>query len=199
MAQKLSSAGLEAVAEDKDGLGGLAVRFFQPSQSTAKWKVDLRAETDEGNYALGIFVVSPPGPTGRLSRVVAIAQLPGAKRWKALVTLVPGTEYDAGEISLSVGLPNGAAPGLIRVSERFVYDATAASAAIPIAEGETVLGWTAFAGPLGGILQIGTGSPIPIPANSSLSGGGGGLIEGPIVFDFTGDITGIYIEKAISA
>ncbi len=202
MGQKLNRGTTEVGVTDPDGLGGLAIRLSQPakingSDSTARYRFEVYAETKEGNYLVGSFATCPPGrqPT----RVVAMANCPGAKNWKIVATLVRGTSYDGAELSLAVGTPAGELPGLSRVSERFKYYTGTVPGAVNILEGETVLGWTALASGGASTVTIGSGGAIPVPSGGSMSGGGGGLIEGPITFTFGANTSGYLIEVAESA
>lgn len=202
MSQKLNNGTTEVNIEDIDGLGGLAIRLTQPAKpggvvNTAQYRFEVYAETKEGNYLVGSFATSPPGR--QLSRVVAMANCPGAKNWKLVITLVRGTAYDGGEVSMSVGRPAGELPGVTRVSERFDYYTGNAPGTVSILPGETVLGWTATASGGAGSVQIGSGGSIPVPNGGSMSGGGGGLIEGPIDFTFGTNVNGYLIEVAESA
>jgi len=193
---KKSGTQASSVDGDAEGRGGLAIALSQPKGSTARWKFSVRAQVPDGDFSIGEFTTSPPA-NNRLSRIVAIANCPGAKSWTVLVNLADG-EGDDASLSLAVGDMTGT-PGLSRVSERYKQYEDTAAAIQPILAGETVLGWTVAAGPAGATLTIDSFGVITITPNGSVSGGGGGLIDGPDTFTFAGDILSWLIEIAESA
>ncbi len=201
MGQKLQNGTTQLTVTDGDGLGGLAIRLTQParvsqSANTARYRFEVYAETDEGDSLIGVFTTCPPG--SRPSRAVAMANCPGARQWKLVITLVRGTSYDGAEVSMSVGRPLGE-PGVVRVSERFKYYAGGSANIVPILAGEVVLGWTMFAEAGGASVIIDGGNTISVPSNGSMSGSGGGLLEGPIEIEFATGTDSYYVEVAESA
>jgi hypothetical protein len=195
MSVTLTRGGVQATIKDPDGKGGLAIALSQPKGSTARWKFSVRGQTDEGVFPVGEFITCPPGRNR--SRIVAIANCPGVTNWTCFITLADG-ETDESEVSLAVGYMTSG-PGVIRIGERYKEYQAAAPNAVPILAGETVLGWTAFAGAGGGFVTIEGFAAIPVPPNGSMSGSGGGLIEGPTTITTSGDIDGYLIEIAESA
>ena len=196
MSQQLAKAGTQATISDKDGRGGLSIALTQPRDSDARWKFSVRASTDEVTIEIGEFITCPPS-NSKLSRFVAIANCPGARDWTIIANLIGGTD-DKAVLSMAVGLMTSA-PGLSRIAERYKQYEDVMAGTVNILAGETVVGWTAFAGAAGGTVTIGTNGAIAVPANGSATGGGAGLIEGPITITFGGDITGYFIEVAESA
>ena len=201
MGQKLSNGQTQVTVTDSDGLGGLAIRLAQPPRvggvaNTARYRFEVYAETDEGDYLVGTFVTCPPGR--QLTRAVAMANCPGARSWKLLISKVKDTSYDGAEVSCSVGRPSGE-PGLQRVSERFKYYSGGAANNVAVLAGETVMGWTAASDAGGSSVVIDGGSTITVPPSGSMSGGGGGLIEGPLTITFGAGTISYLVEVAESA
>lgn len=195
MSQKLNAIGTQVSIRDEGGRGGLSIALSQPKGSDARWKFSVRGDTKEGIFPLGEFITSPPGK--QLTRIVAIANCPGVNYWDLLVSLIDG-DFDDSEVSLAIGDMTGES-GLVRVAERYKQYSGAAAGAVSILPGETVLGWTASAGAAGGTVTINSFGAITIPVSGSMTGGGGGLIEGPVTFTFGGNITSYLIEVAESA
>jgi hypothetical protein len=196
MSQQLSKAGTQATISDRDGRGGLSIALTQPPGSDARWKFSVRASTDEVTIEVGEFITCPPS-NSKLSRFVAIANCPGARDWTVMVNLIAGSD-DKAVLSMAVGLMTSL-PGLSRIAERYKQYEDSGPAVQAILAGETVLGWTVAAGAAGGTLTIDGFGVITITPNGSVSGGGGGLIEGPGTFTFAGDIVSWMIEIAESA
>jgi len=196
MSTRLTGAGFEAVADDQDGKGGLAVMVTQPRGSTARYRCQLYAQTPVGNMLVGEFTVCPP--TQHLSRVVAIATCPGAVRWILTGNTVGGTVADNGLLDMAVGVPAGSEPGVRRISERFKQYSGSVAAVVSLLAGETLTKWTANSS-AGGTLLIDTNPLITIPAGVTISGGDQQLIKGPATLTFAGDIDSYIVEVAQSS
>jgi hypothetical protein len=206
MSIRLNRVVAQATIDDKDCRGGLAIHLSQPSNSLVHWKFQVFAQTDEGNLKLGIFTTSLPlqlvEPDIRSpSRVVAIANCPGAKSFTLEISAVNPEDFapdvDSGTlVSVCVGDCFGP-PGVVRVDERYAHY-SGVDGAIVLAPGDRVVGWSAVGGPAGATVDIGTVlSPIVIPPNVTVAGSTGGNLSGPVTIIFT-DTLSYLVEVARS-
>lgn len=199
MSVKLTKAGAQASVLDRDGRGGLSIALSQPKGSTAKWQFSVRAQTDEGLFQVGSFITSPPPLGVQLSRVVAVASLPGAIEWTCFVDLVDG-DQDGAMVSLAVGCCCSNTPGVVRVSERYKHYTGSAAGAVNVEAGETVIAWSAACVAVGCSVTIDSLPAIVIPNGGSIAANPAGTIEGPVTFTFTGaGISAYLVEVALSA
>ena len=212
MAGELLNRGLvQLTIEDLDCHGGLAIALTQTRLGTAlptsRYLFEVRVKVDDGMFLLGKFSTSPPDATSPATRIVATAACPGALAYILLIRpwqLVAGEPDSYGDLSgmvnVSVGDPGGQLPGVVRVGERAKYYAATPVGVVTIPAGERVLSWSAFSTGAVASVQIGAGPVINIPPNGVVSGGLGGIVEGPTTFTFAGaDFGGYYIETAESA
>lgn len=203
MSVRLNRAVVQATIDDPDSRGGLTIYLSQPVNGIS-WNIKVYAKADEGLFELGRFTTSIPqqivGQDVRtLSRVVAIANCPGAKSWTLEIARADSDdEPDHSKLSMAVGCCIGP-PGVTRVGERYRYY-TGVDGLAQILPGDRIVGWTAIAGPLGGSVVFAPSAllPVVIPPNASLSGSTGGNQEGLVNMIFAGTLSYI-IEVARSA
>ena len=61
----------------------LSIFFSQAANSTDTWKLQVACGTDQGLNIVGQIITRPPAVAGEPpSRMVAVAMVPGAKRWR---------------------------------------------------------------------------------------------------------------------
>lgn len=170
-------AGTQEVGlDDSDSGEGLAVFFSQDGESTARYRLQIKAVIDQGIYDIGECYVSPPivsaAPPGRPSRMVAGAICPGAMGWRVSVTPVgnanqPPPDDEIARIILASSKCCSSPIGVSRVNERYGY--VAGSAVSPTAVNYTVLpgqkitGIGAIGLTGGGTVVINGGNPIVVP------------------------------------
>ncbi len=198
---------VQLTVEDADCKGGLAIALTQTPVSgaalTSRYRVEVRAKTDDGMFIVGSFSTCPPVLGSPPTRVVAMASCPGALSWILYVTPYKiGIGADdfgdlSGMIHAMAGEPGGQLPGVIRVGERPKYYSGTGVGAVGLQPGERVVGWSAFATGAVGTVTIDGGTPIPIPNGGGVAGNGGGLLVGS-TFVFT-NTAGWLIEVAESA
>ncbi len=216
MAGELLTRGpVQLTVEDADCKGGLAIALTQTRLGadllTSRYRVEVRAKTDDGMFIVGAFSTAPPDATSPTTRVVAMASCPGALAWVLYVrpyNLDAEDPDDFGDVSGSInafaGEPGGQLPGVVRVSERPKYYAGTAAGAVAIPPGERVTSWTAYSTGAGATVTYGPpgapGATIPIPPAGGLSGGGSGAVEeGPLVFTFAGANFGGYLIETLES
>lgn len=193
--------------ETSEAGSGCAVYMSEANNSAARWKVRLQAQIgDSGNFTdVGIFYTSPPRsttPIGSPGRMLAVAYLPGAKNWNAIISLANNDDSDTNgavaDFELSSYEGSGSF-GLRRVGERYSYIAgtSGASAAVTIEFGQKVLSWAAISDGAAASVQIGLGNTITIPAGDAARGNPEGTLQGR--FDFNFVHCDYFIELAESA
>lgn len=206
----LTRGAVQLTVEDADCKGGLAIALTQTQLSsaalTSRYRVEVRAKTDDGMFLVGIFSTCPPRDGSTPTRMVAMCSCPGALSWVLYVrpyALDPEDPDDFGDLSGMInacaGEPGGQLPGVIRVGERPKYYAAAAPATVSILPGERVLSWSAFSTAAGATVIVNGGPAIPIPNGGGVRGGDGALVEGPATIAFAGAIGGYLVEVAESA
>lgn len=205
MSVQLNRSLVQATINDPDCRGGLAIFLSQPSDGI-RWNIRVYATLDEGLFEIGQFDTSIPenlvGPDNvRVpSRVVAMANCPGARSWTlTIVPVNPEDTPDHSTLSLGTGWCIGP-PGVTRVGERYGLHSGGVDGVANIQAGERVVGWSAVAGPAGGTITF-TPSTLPvitIPPNATVSGSTGGNLVGPVAMTFTGTIAHL-VEVARSS
>ncbi len=125
-----SALGVQIASLDDSNSGeGLSIFFSQNGDSTARYRVLVKARIDVGLYDIGEFYISPPLATplrpGRPSRAVAMAVCPGAIGWSVHVSAVPDEEGEippeTADILLASSKCCTAPCGVTRVAERYYY------------------------------------------------------------------------------
>ncbi len=203
MSERLVAAGTQLSIADLDGKGGLSIFVNQPKGSTAKWRFSVRCVTDEGEFFVGEFTITPPASNTDLvlTRAVGVANMPGAKEWSIFVDLADGAQ-DGATASLAVGCCCGNEPGVSRVGERYKYY-TGTAATVTLGPDEQVIGWSAFAIAAGATVTIAAGSTsgggaIPVPVGGAVSGNPAGSLTGIHTLAFAGT-SGYLVEVLESA
>lgn len=206
----LGRSKIQLVIEDADCKGGLAIMLTQTRMSnlllTSRYRIAVRAKTDDGEFLVGTFSTCPPGDATPQSRVVAMASCPGALTWTLLVDAWEDPDFPglgvfgdlSGSIYAAAGEPGGQMPGVVRVGERRKYYSGTAPGTVNILAGERVTSWSAFAAGAGATVTIGGGSAIPLPTGGGVAGNGSGITDGPIAVVFAAT-AGYLIEVAESA
>ncbi len=205
MGQQLIKGPQQITIEDSEGRGGLSIFLGQSNGDITRWRFEVWASVGDGLLLVGRFTTCAPHDNSPRTRLVATAAVPGAQsytlRVKPAKPVAGETWLYKGEVFASVGDPGGQLPGVQRVNERPKYYAGSVAALLDIPPGERVVSWSVFSTGAGAALRVGaTGDLIPIPTGAGVSGGDGGLVEGPIRFVMTGPNFGGYlIEVAESA
>lgn len=88
----------------------LAISWGQRASSTAQWTLDVYVKTDEGKVFLGTVRPLPPVAGIHPSRIVAIANVPGARGWDVELQ---GPANESAEIGLSCSECCSGEPGLV--------------------------------------------------------------------------------------
>ncbi len=169
-----AKAGVSWLAyEDSDAGEGLAIFLSQASTDLVRWRIEVSAKLDTGaNSLVGIIYTSPPRATspepGPLSRLVGIAVCPGAVSWSVSVTPAISSLYsenESADFTLTSSKCCTAPSGLVRVSERYGYIASAVSPSNWFPQpGQTITKISAR-GTGAGTVQIGAGNPNIVVAN----------------------------------
>jgi|ERR1700749_3449329 len=164
-----------AYLDDGDAGEGLSIFFSQALADTARWRLDVSARLDNGaEFLVGSFYVSPPSavaPFDRLTRLVAIAVVPGAVSWSVLCQAQPGSQSAPDEdatIELFSSKCCTAPNGVTRVSERYKYLSNNGSQNVTLAPGQTVTRIYAVGNTGGGSIIINGGNPIILPAGQTI-------------------------------
>jgi hypothetical protein len=88
-----------------------SIYLSQEATSQASWRFIVRALFDEGAVTMGDFEAEPPGPGVIPSRLVAVANAPGAIGW-AISANTPGSNERAAAWLASNRCSQGSAPGV---------------------------------------------------------------------------------------
>lgn len=189
-----------------EGPAGAAVTVWlsQTNQALARWRVRLQAQLGADFFDVATFYTSPPrstSPIGSPARAVAVACIPGAKNWKAIVSCAnieaEGVKREIGDFNLASCEGVGEF-GLKRVGERYAYLSGSGTHTVTIQFGQSIKSWGALAS-LGvdGSVQIGAGDTIIVPNGDAAAGDPDKTLQGK--FDFTFDNVEYFIELLESA
>lgn len=200
--------------DDSDSGPGLSLWISETLDTNARWRFRVECQTDSGKFRVGTVYSSPPritNPIGPLTRLFAIATVPGAKAWFVEVAMMNPDEetqwVDGGPTilaklqSIDVQLASSdygpGIPGLKRVGERYTYMAGAIGGGptpVGVLYGQTVTSWSAIANNgVPGTVAIGGNSNITIPIADAVEGTPTKeSLNGPFNFNFSN--VAYYIE-----
>ena len=94
-------------------IGDALAVFVSDADLAAEWEIVIYANVHEGQYRCGSMVTRSALRGDPLARLVAVANVPGAKGWKASVRAIDGaTNYQAQITLSSSAAPSGAGLGV---------------------------------------------------------------------------------------
>lgn len=175
--QLQARAGSQEVSFNGEGAGeGLAIFVSQDTNAVGRYRIVVKAITDQTTYTVGEIFVSPPtatDPHGLTSRMVAAAVCPGVTGWTVQVRCMNAEIPDETlDIILTSSKCCTAPVGCTRVGERYLYHSGAASASTvySVLPGQKILSWGVLSPSVAGSVTLGTGDTIPVPAGAGVSG-----------------------------
>ena len=94
-------------------IGDALAVFVSDADLAAEWEIVIYANVHEGQYRCGSMVTRSALRGDPLARLVAVANVPGAKGWKASVRAIDGASNYQAQITLSSSAaPSGAGLGV---------------------------------------------------------------------------------------
>jgi len=185
-----------AYLDDGDQGEGLAIFLSQSATDTTRWKLEVYAKLDNGAELLvGTFYTSPPIatlPVGSLTRLVAIAAVPGVAKWSVCARPAGGpvaAAQESADLTLTSSHAWPGPSGVVRAGERYAYTTDhggGGGSSFTVLPGQRVISWTCQSD--GGLaaLQISGGLTAVIPIGAKLEGSPDGAAMPPgTVFAYT--------------
>lgn len=180
-----AKAGSQFAYLDDDNSGeGVAIFFSQSATDVVRWKLEVYAKLDRGGELLvGTIYTSPPSatnPVGPLTRLVAIASVPGVERWAVCARAAEGpveAEAETADLNLASSKSWPGIGGVKRTGERhtsFADHGGGGGSQFVLAPGQRVIRWTCRSdGALGALTISGGIGTAVIPIDSALEGSPG--------------------------
>lgn len=156
---------------------GLSIFVSQPPTAVGRWRLTVKAITNQNTYTVGELYISPPtatAPAGRTSRMIGGAVVPGVTGWTVECLClgdgtgaIPNEEMD---IFLTSSKCCTAPIGASRVAERYSYLAGSSVAPVNIAmkPGQTITRISLFGLGGGGTAVINSTATITVPAGATV-------------------------------